>query len=324
MGLPTWATVTTAAEPTALLLAFVAHHIEVGASEIFIYLDRTNPEFEDIVAAYDQVKVFHADAKGWRVLHGGVRRPKGIVRRQYANARDAQVKTTADWLFHVDIDEFIVNTPLLQKFLSRLPRRVWSTTLPVAERVFEGEDTSETVFGGVFRTRISTAEAANLVEAVYGESAAYLKKGLCGHNLGKAGVRVGSPAQLRLHTVDLPEGESERKRKRRFTEVGLLHFDAWSYEGWLAKVQRLGRANIGSDQRGAMVKAVLQESPERPPREIFRQLYELSPDQSRQLEKAGHLYLYDFQIADKIRRVFPGVEVDLSKAAIMRDFAGLR
>jgi hypothetical protein len=323
MDTPTWATVTTAAEPKALLLAFVAHHLEAGASEVFIYLDRPNPAFAALVAPLEQVHVFDASEGGWPALHGKKKRAIGsreVVRRQIANARHAQTLAKSDWLFHVDVDEFIVNTPQLGQFLSGLPEEVWGVVLPVAERVFEGADEDATVFGGSFRTRI---DKEGLVEKVYGDTARFLKKGLAGHSLGKAGVRIGTPAQLRLHTVDLPEGEDEQARKRRFDTVGMLHFDAWSYESWHAKMQRLHGKPLGSPERAVLVEAVATGNTGHTPREIFGQIYELSPEQVKALDKAGRLYRQDFAIDDKIRQVFPDVSVDLSKAGVARLHKGL-
>ena len=323
MDTPTWATVTTAAEPKALLLAFVAHHLEAGASEVFIYLDRPNPAFAALVAPLKQVHVFDASEGGWAALHGKKKRAVGskeIVRRQIANARHAQTQTKSDWLFHVDVDEFIVNAPQLGQFLADLPEDIWGVVLPVAERVFEGVDESDTVFGGSFRTRI---DKEGLVEEIYGDSARFLKKGLAGHSLGKAGVRIGTPGQLRLHTVDLPEGEDEQARKRRLDMVGMLHFDAWSYESWFAKMQRLHGKPLGSPERALLVEAVATENTGHTPREIFAQIYELTSEQVCALEKADRFYRQDFAIEARIKQVFPDVPVDLSKAGVARLHKGL-
>ena len=46
---PSWAVVATVSEPAALLTAFAAHHLDLGAAAVHLYLDTPNPELRGMI-----------------------------------------------------------------------------------------------------------------------------------------------------------------------------------------------------------------------------------------------------------------------------------
>lgn len=330
MDVPTWATVTTAAEPTAVLLAFVAHHIEAGASEMFIYLDKPAPEFEEIVRSVPQVRIVHSDAAVWGELHPGVVRRERVVLRQKWNARHAKRKCNADWLLHIDTDEFVPDATKLQAFLAGVPKGIWGVLLPAAERIFEGEDRAETIFGGVFRSPYRGEpgqQPVRFLRSVYGSSNRMLRFGVAGYSNGKIAVRPRSPARPRIHNFELPKGMEGHWRDYvvQCPDISLLHFDCRSYESWLVKMKRMSRRPFNTKKsRENIYRAVAADDPDFPPREVFRSLYELSDEALAKLDSVGCLHRFDLDIEGSVRRVFPGVEVDLTKEGIARAYAEYR
>ncbi|MBC6407835.1 MAG: hypothetical protein GDA40_06800 [Rhodobacteraceae bacterium] len=90
-----WTVVTTAMEPPAILLSYVAHHLDLGASEIHFFLDSPDPAFEVLAATKPQLRIYHGNAANWSSLHG-TERPWDHRLRQVANANLAYNTTRCD------------------------------------------------------------------------------------------------------------------------------------------------------------------------------------------------------------------------------------
>jgi len=100
-----WAVVATIAEPAPLTLAFVAHHLRLGASEVHIYLDEPKDPVGEILETVAGVRVVRCHRDHWRRL--GVRRPKRQNNRQSFNATDARSVSGVPFLLSCDADEFL-------------------------------------------------------------------------------------------------------------------------------------------------------------------------------------------------------------------------
>ena len=114
MTIPTWAVATTVFEPPQLLAAFAAHYAALGASEIRFYFDRPDPVGEALVCEIPQCSVVQADKDHFRTSFN-VPKPENIYRRQRFNANHAYRATEADWLLHVDADEFLAPVDLVSE-----------------------------------------------------------------------------------------------------------------------------------------------------------------------------------------------------------------
>ena len=316
MPAPTWGIVTTALEIDEILLAFVAHHQDAGANEVFIYLEGRAPHFERIAAQLDQVKVFHSDQAAWGRLHT-CPRPEHIATRQRINADHARAITRCDWLFHIDSDEFLVNDPELGAFLAELPDDIWAVHLPVAERIFETADDSPHILsGGVFRTPFEKREGIETLKSIYRRNHKFLKLGMAGHSQGKSGVRVTSPARLKIHDIALPDGEDPALHLVRYPGVGHVHFDAWSFEVWLRKQQTIRQRPTNRKARQLLADAVFDAKTEANKRGLYRSIYVLDPKAIELLDGQGHIFRMDFDVNGSIQKVFPGVKVNLKRTHI--------
>ena len=131
-NLPTWAVVATVDEPPAVVQAFVAWHLALGASQVFIYCDRPNDPVQSILAHLAQVTVVGCDAAHW--LRVGKSRPRRHEVRQVRNARDADARAKTDWILHCDADEFVWAGVSVQSVLAGALDQTDCLVLPVTRR----------------------------------------------------------------------------------------------------------------------------------------------------------------------------------------------
>jgi len=101
-----WGVAGTMDEPAPLILAWVAHHLSLGAAEAHVYLDRPNPEVTEALAGIEGAFVTVCDASHWANSTRGTR-PKRVNARQMLNATEVYTTRPLDWLLHCDADEFL-------------------------------------------------------------------------------------------------------------------------------------------------------------------------------------------------------------------------
>ena len=104
---PTWGVVATIKAPTRDILDFAAHHLDLGAHRVFIYLDAPDPGAQAALRAHPKCRVTLCDDAYWaRRRRRG--RPEQHQPRQSLNATHClNRRPQVDWLAHVDVDEFL-------------------------------------------------------------------------------------------------------------------------------------------------------------------------------------------------------------------------
>ena len=106
MSAPKWGVVATIKAPVRDILDFCAHHIDIGAHRLFIYLDDNNEEAYRILSDHPKVRPTLTDDAYWKRL--GMKRRAKHQSRQFENARHAYGRAhDVDWLTHIDVDEFL-------------------------------------------------------------------------------------------------------------------------------------------------------------------------------------------------------------------------
>ncbi len=213
---PTWAVVATVDEPAPLVAAFVTHHLNEGAQAVHVFLDRPDPETEQVLRPIKGCLLTICDAAHWQGRGGG-RRPRRHPMRQIANANIAYADCTADWLVHCDADEFIRDGRAMAQELAEAPPDCLHLRLRVAERAVLAGAGQQELFDGVFR--MPRRAEPWMLEPIYGASLAFLSSGLTGHVSGKAVMRCQKGLRLSIHE---PEG---RIPARPLKSTRLLHFD---------------------------------------------------------------------------------------------------
>lgn len=234
-----WSVVATVAERPEPLLAFAAHHALLGAHRIHLYLDRPDPDLKARLEQVPGCDVTLCDDAHWKRLTGGAR-PKPVEARQIENAADAYRRSDADWLAHLDGDEFISCTRELGIELAHVPEAFSLVHLDVRERVYLERDTDPDLFSGVFRKHYK-ARFGNQ-QHVLGDLARYADGGFFGHAVGKCLVRTGREGLIMgIHRPRPMRTEGRRmERPRRITASSavLLHFDGLTERHWIEKVKR--------------------------------------------------------------------------------------
>ena len=106
MSRPRWGLVATIKAPTTDVLKFAAHHLELDADDITIFLDDCNAETAAALADHPRVHTIQTDEAHWKNTIG--RRPKKHQVRQVRNASYHYRRAShLDWVAHIDVDEFI-------------------------------------------------------------------------------------------------------------------------------------------------------------------------------------------------------------------------
>ena len=248
MALASWSVHATVAEPPALLVAFALHHLELGAREVHLALDRWTDETLAALRPIDGVRLTLCDAAYWERAFGA--RPPDQEARQIANARLCFAACRTDWFFSCDADEFLWADRPVSALLDEVPGDVWHRRTRVAERVFRAGQAHPTIFDGPVRH--GTPDAAR-IERTYGPSARYLNRGMSGQWVGKSFVRAGAPRRIWLH-FPLPWLLGRLRCALRPARVAgdvlpeswLVHYDGLTPLHWLVKRAVYARARAAA------------------------------------------------------------------------------
>lgn len=315
MSAPSWAVVATVDEPAPLILAFAAYHLGLGASEIHLYFDRPNAEARALLADLAGVQVTDCDHGHWARVADGVRATRTTL-RQCANANDAYEKCNADWLIHLDADEFLAQGIGISQRLSQVPKPLRVLRMLPLERAFLDAPSAD-LFGGVFRSW--APGFANWGDDIYGRFGKFLHKGFTGHYVGKSFVRTGqNDLTMNIHfaflrgTQEVPEPDSQ--------DGGLLHFDGLTPLHFKLKLLRrtllnyyFTKDNPDGETRDKQVRFARNhlQSPDQL-NAMIAGVMVLDAQQASFLEGRGLLHHTGFEPAAVLARA--GVTMDLSAA----------
>ena len=221
---------------------FVTHHLASGCHELFLFF--SDPEDPAIPWAREQPRV-RVEA-----IHEEVDiQPEGPPRRRsqfgayvttdeklLISAAHANAWSEADWIIHLDADEYLRAEESIGSYLGDIDPQVWMVTVPPLEAVYERFEDSLMDFNtDLFRRALPVGEDSDLLVAqLYGGAAGMFRHGLLGHTSGKSFIRR-SPDVTEIgihagtHRDPLQPVLFERKR------IKLLHFDALSFNRWKRK-----------------------------------------------------------------------------------------
>lgn len=237
-----WGLCTTVKAPVDQVLAFVAHHLGLGAARLWLFFDDPDDPACDAVNSLPRVTATRCDMAYWQGLAG--RRPDKHQNRQGRNMQSVYNQAALPWLGHIDVDEYL------------LPQRDIAAILEDLEDL-EGHDSEGRIlriapwealhdpslpddiftarhFRAAMRGKEPAADAARA--RVFGRFAPLLPKGVLSHAAGKCIFRTGlSRFEPRLHGAFRA---GKRVSLGGFTpEVALLHFHAEDPERWKERLQ---------------------------------------------------------------------------------------
>ncbi|MGB8812578.1 MAG: glycosyltransferase family 2 protein, partial [Paracoccaceae bacterium] len=236
VGSAKWGVVMTVDEPVALVLANIAWHLHTGAAEIHVYLSRPEDPLAATIADVPGCHVTHCTDAHWRAMGETDGRPALQTRRQSLNADHAYARSTADWLVHLDADEFLWQSRPLGEELFHLAAFSTEVTFSVRERVYPGliagTSVPDDIFAGAFRS--AHKSRAGLDTLIYGDLEPFLIQGMLGHAAGKCAVPVGQDFLIGVHWAFRGKRDKHH-RAPQFTSTStrLLHFDGMTPKHWV-------------------------------------------------------------------------------------------
>lgn len=306
-SVPTWATVTTLKEPPDVVRSFVAHHVSLGASEIWLYFDDPDdpiiPEVEKVpqvhvVRCTSEHKAMHSNAAG---THEG---------RQKANANAAYGLTRADWIIHLDADEMVQSDRPITALLSDA---TWDV---LRLSPFEAMHFHKAGINGrpshYFRGALpDTPQGQAAAVRAYGRYAGSLAGGLLSHAAGKFFVRAGVP-DMRL-SIHGPFLAGKRAIAVDAQGARLLHFHGGNYAAWRAHLERRLRGGVyiakfhkdkdSTQNLHSTLMALKNRRGEAGLRRFWSTVCCFGPNK-RILKKFGALYLCNLCLDAKVAAVF--------------------
>jgi len=306
-----WAIVMTAREPAPLVEVNVRWHVATGAAAVHVFLDDPHDPVAETLAAIPGCRVTLCDDAHWRQLAPRKGRPASQMRRQVLNANAARKGSDADWLFHIDADEFIWQDGDFAAELAAHTDPKVEIGLPVLERIFP-DGPQEGLFDGAFRASSDLDDPA----ATFGMFAPMMKRGQYSHGAGKSGVLRGSALRMGVHnaTRKRPDGTTRRARRFWSQTARLLHFDGLTARHWQMKLDRYraNPAHVAAQVLQRHRQAQLDWIAAQPDAaDAHRAMFALTPERRTALDAAGLLHVIDFDPAAPIGAPCP----DLSAAA---------
>lgn len=306
-----WGVVATVREPADLVLAFAAHHLGLGASEVTLYFDDPDDPGAALLEQVPGCIVVRSDAEYW---HGVRRRERPALQsqRQMLNATWTYNRTCVDWLLHIDADEFLnLPVPLSEELEALRPGDGW-LKIRNHERVWHDDARVGSIFDGVFRKPLPNAD--DDLARIYGPKARFLWNGFAGHPIGKALSATGRNFRINTHSPRAGRGaENHLPPYRTARHAALLHFDGLTPLHWAAKTLRYAeQGDVAIDallhpQRQAQVRYVRDHCPDlRAILDFHHDLFHLTEQEHLALSLLGALNRVDIDPRGDIDRLLPG------------------
>ncbi len=310
MNTPTWGLVSTIKAPALAVLDFAAHHLELGAHRLFIYLDDDNRAAFDALKAHPKCRPLLTDDAYWQKL--GMKRRVKHQSRQFENARHAYGRASGqvDWLAHIDVDEFLWPDRPLADQLAALPPDCMGARIRPAEAL-EGP-------GPITHFKTCAPDRPTRdrqTAAIWPDYGAHLNGGFLSHVAGKMIYRTGIDGlKVQIHNIWV--GEAMNPGEVLLDDTTLLHMHAESWEAFRAALDyRLEkgsyRAELKPGQKGALtmhqlLRSLRNEGGEKAIRRFYDSVCTATPALCDRLAAHGLLRRHDLALDAKRARHFPG------------------
>lgn len=294
-----WGLVTTLRAPDEKVLAFAAHHLDMGASHIALYFDDPWAVIPSVLANHPRITATLCNAAHWDRI--GVRPPLH-QNRQVRNARDASLLARTDWLGHIDVDEFILASRPMSETLDDVPANQLVLKIEPFEAMHDPDLPDDIFTARAFRGAIRH-EHWPLRQPALGEYRKYIRDGLLSHGVGKLFFRTRVRGLFpRIHTVRL-KGEHVPTPTWQ-PDLKLLHFHAQDRQAWLDALPF--RLTFGAYQFNKELQAFLQSASQDEIDHFYLQTQVLSPDALEALQQVGRALTADLGLRRKVERLLAG------------------
>ncbi len=298
--MPSWGLVTTVKAPEEQVLAFIAHHLSLGASRLWIFFDDPADPAYARVACLPRVTATRCTDLYW-ALRGG--RHERHQNRQARNARDTQRACKLDWLGHIDVDEFLHAPRPVTEILAEVSPKVPNLLMEPFEAMHDPALPDDIFTARQFRGPLSRQHRA-LQPAIFGALASVIPKGNLGHTIGKSFCRPAVKGlSLRLHMVHL---NKEPLPTAFHPDLRVLHFHAHDPVRWrktLAFRLQHGAYHWPAD---VDLKTYLEAASAEEIDAFYTTTQTLTPDQAALLEAHDRLVTTDLGLRGKVAALLDG------------------
>ncbi len=306
----TWGLVSTIKAPEAAILDFAAHHLDIGAHRIHIYLDEDCPQARSALAAHPRCTVIVTDEAYWATRS---KRPEAHQTRQTVNATRAyRRRPDVDWLAHIDVDEFLSPSIPLAEQLAALPATARTARVrPVEALAPVPDDIGATWFKAC---HLRQSPRNTQTEEIYPTFGALLNGGFLSHVAGKIFVRTGQEGlSLRIHNAFDDAGKIANEDE--LTQTLLCHFHAPSWQAWQQAYRyRLQSGSYRESLKGppslpmtmnTLFSAIEADGGESALRAFYDEVCTATPALRARLDAKGLLHRIDLDLDAKRARHFP-------------------
>ena len=312
--LPRWGIVSTIKAPVAAILGFAAHHLDLGAHRIFIYLDDDNRAAHDILKAHPKLRPMLTDDAYWSGM--GMKRRAKHQSRQFENARHAYGRAgDLDWLAHIDVDEFFLpSAGSIAAQLAALPADCFCARVRPIEALAPVE-ADQPLYAKA--CALDRGKRTRQTERLYPDYGAHLNGGFLSHVAGKLFYRTGV-ADLKVNIHNITVGEAQNPGQQEMTGTALLHCHAKSWEAFITAFHyRLEKGSYRSElkpnrpvEHGGltlheMFKAIHDADGEGGLRHFYQQVCTATPAHLAALEAEGLLRRPALDLRAAVARHFP-------------------
>jgi len=295
-----WGLVSTVKAAEDQVLAFVAHHLSLGAKRIWLYFDDPDDPVFARVAKLPGVTAIRCTSVYWALRGGSDERHQT---RQARNARDAQRRCKLEWLGHIDVDEFLYAPRPVSEVLADIPADVPNLLMDPFEAMHDPTLPDDIFTARHFRG-ILHKPYRSLHPAIFGPVADMLGKGGLSHGIGKSFCRPSVRGlALRLHLVTI---NKERLDTPFHPELRILHFHAQDPVAWRRALPfRLVRGAYHHPPERPL-QAFLTNASEEDIDQFYEATMTLTPEKIALLEAHGRLITTDLGLRAKVADLLEG------------------
>jgi hypothetical protein len=306
-----WGTVSLVKAPVAAILRFAAHHLDVGASAVHLYLDDPDPRTFDALSRQPGLHVTACDAAWW-ATQKKPRMPAHQMRQAWvATQCYAQVMHDLEWLAHIDVDEYLLPLRPVADVLAAIPPDQAGVLLQPVELLAEPTTAGVAApCAARFKTTPRMAgQDKSVLDQLYPTFGAHLRGGYVSHLEGKMVVRTGIDG-LRVGVHGLLLDGAAVDNRQVCADILLGHAHAPDWAAFRAHLDfRMTRGSYRkSDEEGFRLRDVLtyllETEGEPGLHAFFTEVCTARPDLVTALQDLGMLVTWPLDPDGAVRRQF--------------------
>jgi hypothetical protein len=301
-----WGLVSTVKASLPQIARFAAHHLDLGAGVVHLYLDAPDPQTESFLSRHPRIHVTRCDDAYWQET-GRVRMDAHQLRQAFNATQTLRaVDGTLDWLGHIDVDEFLIAARPVAEILSRTDPQAALTRIAPIEALARDD-------GPPRHFKLTHKQAGvkkALLQEVYPTFGLHLFGGFLSHTTGKVFARPGLPeTRFGIHTLKYQGEDPSNKDKAEGLLLAHFHAPSWDhFRSHLNFRRDKGSYRPRSDRpemgQADLFQYLMTEEGEPGLRAFFDEVCADTPDLRARLDRHGLLLTHDFDFDASVRRVF--------------------